>query len=347
MNKKLLPVVILGLLAGCAHLPDATIGYYLPKSTTTITVVQTISCDSAGNANAALALTVKPTYMADTGDKEPPKLPIKELDGALSDTDVDVTLTDDGRLKGINSSQTGQAGTVIKDVATVAATLAATTAENTLTWCKTPDGSKPVTLTYTSGPLDYKALVASAGKSISLRPDQGSAGLFDKVQRTFNTAALQPVVTKQVSNVVQTVTEAPDTGGVPVTLPHMKKVTLVLLWGKDENLHLAPVTSYELYLPSEDSDKQTRTFTLHIPRSAAFGTQKFVLGIADSGAISEIHYVKTNGAASALEAGQSAFTSLKPSDADQANAIKAKTDIKYQQLREATCNAKPSVDNCK
>ncbi len=357
------------MLAGCAHLPDATIGYYLPKSSTTITVVQTITCDVAKKSHATLALTVTPVYTADTDDNDPPKIKIKALDGALADTDVDATYTADGRLKGINTSQTGQAGTVIKDIVTTAATLAASGASVKPTWCNSdvakslgktdkstdadgpqdPNKSdiKPVTITYTSGALSYSKLVVGKDADIVLQADQASNALYETVKSGYSEATLMPKVTAHAAKDVQTVTEAPDTAAVPVVLPNMKKVVLELLWGKDIDLHPVSVTTYELFLPSEESDKAKRTFVLHIPPSAMFGSQKFVLGLADSGAISEIHYVKTTGAAAALEAGQSIISPLRPSQEDQANAIKAKTDIKYQQQRQAACDADPSVENCK
>lgn len=319
-----------------------------------VTVTQTIACDTTAKTPVITStLSVKPTYAADDGDGSKQSISVVKLDSAMSDTDVDFTFTDDGRLKGINMSQTGQASTIIKDVVTVAASVSALLVEahpnaGVDNWCTLDAASKPVTITYTAGPLLFAALVGAPAGNITLVPDKASQGLFAQVNPTFQSDSLTPVLMVHPAQPIQTVSDA-STSGVPVVLPEMYKVTFDLLWGSVEKKNQTRVDTQDIFIPSESTDpKVPRTFNLYIPSPQPFGTQKFVLGVAESGAVNEIHYVKTTGAASALEAGQSVLTPLQPqSTAEKANAIKAQSDLVYEQQRHAACLAKPSVDNCK
>lgn len=350
---RLLAAGLGGILAGCAQLPNATITYYLPKSSTTISVTQTVACDASKNPNVTMMLNAKPTYSADYDAGGQP-ISIHLLDGALSDTDVTVTLTDDGRLKTINSSQTGQAEAVIKEVVTVAASAAALftiqVGDKLPSWCSTKASAKPVTITYTATvngkPFAYKDLIVSDDTPIlQLAPDSSSQPVYDAIQKTSLGKGLMPVLVIHPSRILQPVSEKSQTDGIPVVLPIMHKVSLELFWGIDASGQPRHVDGQDLLLPAEGDN---RTFTLHIPPSAWFGTQKFVLIATDSGAVTSIQYVKATGATSAFTAGQDILNPLKPESAtDKASDIKAQADIIYQQQRLAACKASPSVDNCK
>lgn len=343
MNRNLLHATwLVPILTACAVLPDATITYYLPKSRTTITVTQTIACDSSKNPNVTLVLNVKPTYMADYSDAAKERIAIKALDSAMSDTDVAVALTEDGRLKSINSTQTGEAEAVIKEVVTVAATVAALgvvpTAKGKPNWCESPTAEKPVTITYKAGPYEYKDLVFASDTPKDMTVDSSSQALYDAVSKTSLGASLKPGLGIHAAQTIQPVEQKNISDGVPVALPRMSKVQIELFWGAGAS---ASVDTQDLFLPSEGTD---RTFMLYIPSSAMFGTQKFVLSLTDSGAISSIQYAKTTGAASALTATQDVLNPLKPeSTADRAAVIKAQADLIYEQQRLAGCRANPAA----
>jgi hypothetical protein len=347
MNKNLFYAAgLMSVLTGCAELPNATITYYLPKSNTTITATQTIACDSAKNPSVTVMLNAKPTYTADYSEAGKKSIAIKSLDGALSDTDVTVSLTEDGRLKGINSSQTGQAEAVIKEAVTVAAAIVAVGFVDGVkpapNWCASAAASKPVTITYTAGPYQYKDLVFDKDATpIQMVVDSGSLAVYHAVKKTSLGKNLEPALVIHASQEIQPVSEESPTAGVPVTLPRMRKVTLELFWGVDDKFEPMSVGTQDLFLPGEGAN---RTFALNIPPSAMFGTQKFVLQLADSGAITSIQYVKTTGAASALTAGQDVLAPFKPeSTADRAADVKAQADLIAQQQRLAACKAVPST----
>ncbi|KVP17202.1 hypothetical protein [Burkholderia ubonensis] len=354
--KKIIPLVLLAILTGCAQLPNSTVTYYLPKSSTTVTVAQTITCDAVKTPHVSLALNPKTVYMADYdvknyGTDGLPTVHIQDLDSSMSDTDVDFTFTTDGRLKGINTGQTGQAQTVIKDVVSVGvsvAGLAGLTVDAKKSWCEQDDAAKnPVTITYTTATLLYKDLVFAEDTDIPLSVDSGSSTMFRALTKTstFPEAKLMPKLKAHAVQDIQTVSEDKTDSGIAVVLPRMRKVPLELFWGVDKNNNDASVDAQSVYLPGEGSD---RSFILHIPPPKPFGSQKFTLALDDSGAITDIHYVKMTGGGSALEAGQAVLTPLQPKSAeDRANSIKAQTDIIYEQQRQAACKASPSVSNCK
>lgn len=354
MNKNVVPLMLFSL-TGCAQLPNETITYYLPKSTTTITVAQTITCDTGKVPHVSLALNPKTVYTADYdvenyGKSGIPKIRVKDLDSSMSDTDVDFSFTDDGRLKGINVGQTGQAQTVVKDLVSVGVSVAGLfglTGATTKSWCEQAAAKNPVTITYTTAPLSYKDLAFQTRTKLALSVDSGSKATFNLVKSTptFPEAKLLPTLMARPIQDIQTISEAPGTVGIPVVLPRMHKVPLELFWDVDKDNQPVSVDVENIYLPGE-GDK--RAFTLHIPSPELFGSQKFILALADSGAISDIHFVKTTGAASALDASQSVLTPLQPQSVkDRANAIKSQTDIIYEQQRQAACKASPSVSNCK
>ena len=66
------------------------------------------------------------SYSADRS-VEPVSIRIKSIEGGLAlftDSDMGLTFYDDGRLKGVNQSTTGQGEAIIKAAASIAATIA-------------------------------------------------------------------------------------------------------------------------------------------------------------------------------------------------------------------------------
>ncbi|WP_133647940.1 hypothetical protein [Paraburkholderia flava] len=327
------------ILTGCAVLPDATITYYLPKSQTAITATQTIACDSQKILSVTTVLNAKPAYMADYTRKAEP-LHIQKLDGMMSDTDVAVTLTDDGRLKSINSTQTGEAEAVIKEAVTVAAGVAAVAFTSTR-WCDGPNSEKPVTITYSAGPLDYKQMAVAQDTNKDMKIDDASQALYKTVSASTLDGepigdSLMPTLVIHPAQPIQTVEQTEIKDGVPITLPKMQKIRVELLWGLKSK---TSVGTQDLYLPREGENS---TFSLDIPSSAWFGTQKFILSIADSGGITSIEYGKNTGTASALTATQDVLSAKSDVTTDRIANLKAQADLIAAQQRLAGCKTKPA-----
>ena len=102
------------------------------------------------------------------------------------------------------------------------------------------------------------------------------------------------------------------------------------------------VGTQDILLPNEETPG---TFSLFIAPSAKFGTQKFILSIADAGNISSIEYSKNTGATSALTAGQDVLSVKSDATADRIANLKAQGDLIAAQTRLAVC--KTDSANCK
>src|ERR1700744_5225548 len=112
------------LLCGCASTPDVTYTYHLATSRTTVAVTQNVACDASGTRLLITysAPTVTTNFMADPARTY--SIPIHELDSAFANTDIGVTLSDDGRLKGVNAANTGEATTILKSFINATTTVA-------------------------------------------------------------------------------------------------------------------------------------------------------------------------------------------------------------------------------
>ncbi|CAG9250775.1 hypothetical protein [Paraburkholderia caribensis] len=319
------------LLGACARLPDATITYYLPKSETTITVTQTVACDSMSGVFVNNSVSPKVVYSADLTAPRPLKL--KALSGAFADADVTVGLMEDGRLKSINSDLTGQGENVIKSMVLVGTSVAGIAAAPTRWSCKTPtdETQKPATLTYTLGPLDYAEMTTPTDHVPTA--DEGSKKLLAQIRQLVPEIVPTIRIGKAEAPVAVT---APDAEGVAVALPRMASVPIQLIWnGKN-------VWEENLVIPEEGAD---RTYNLYIKKSPVFGNQKFGIELAESGAVTKIQYAKTSGASASANAISAVATPLKRDTLiEQVSDIKAKADLIAQQQRLARCLTTP--DKC-
>jgi hypothetical protein len=118
--------LVITALPGCASVPDVTVNYYLPRGVLQTTVVRTIACDVQNNVFLASTVIAKPVYSRDPGSGK--SLKLKDLNGAFANADVGLTFYEDGRLSGLNVTQTGQGGEILKSAVLLAgAVLAAWT----------------------------------------------------------------------------------------------------------------------------------------------------------------------------------------------------------------------------
>lgn len=144
-------IVLSGFHLGCAHIPDTKVGYYLAQSNVKFKVIRTVACDAGNNPIVASATTPTVTHSADTNNYFLVDLP--GLKGALSDTDVKFDFYEDGRLKNVNATNTGQGESVLKTIVSIATAAfgldgGTPTYPMECAWIKEVGGGKPLTLTY-------------------------------------------------------------------------------------------------------------------------------------------------------------------------------------------------------
>lgn len=331
---------MMGLLAGCAHVPDVTMRYYLPQSSATVAITQTADCDAAQQrVFVATSATGTVTYSSDL--TRPQTFRLKAAGSDLADIDGSFTFTEDGRLKGISYSSTGQGETILKSAIALSSALmgmvgvAGGVKPKPVFECLTiakAGGGKPVTLTYTvqlGNPID------KAGATIVPKADASSGSLYLALSKAL------PKLRLVVSDAIPVQSVAAGTVGsdeVPLTLSELARLT-VTLKATDPQAGEADVWQQAIAAPTRT------TYTLPISKAALFGKSSFTLGLAESGAVTTIGYGSTSGASAAMNAGAALTTELTGSSkVEQAAEFKAQADFIAQQQRLVRCQANP--DKC-
>lgn len=350
----------LALLGGCASIPDITVSYRPVKWALVVTVAHTITC----NRDNSLAVVERgaaylPIYSAAAADPRF-RIQLKALDRFYADADIALALTDDGRLKSINQSTTGQGETLVKSAIAAAATIAAVPAV-------------PSVAAAASGGVELFSNNANRKRAASAR----STSVCDVVRKWSLSA---PDQLPQVSLVQTAVIKADSSGVVPAEtsedqrklLDELKQARLDLSAAVTPSFavgELQPIAEPGTSVASNEvpltlqrmlslgvavSDVQgdigsksipvptKEIFVLPIPKAALFGKQSFSLALADSGRISSIGYGRTAGAPSVLGAVTAAAGAETTADTAEAAAMKAAADLIAQQQRFNTCKLKPS-----
>jgi hypothetical protein len=332
-----------GLMSACTTTPDVTVHYFLPKAETRLQVLQSIDCD-AGKENLLIATTVTPatTYLANRD--RPQAFAFKGVDGIFANADLSFTLTDDGRLKSVNATETGKGEDILKAATTLAVSLGglnlfdeeiklpvggSKTAE--CDFIAAVGNNKPISLSY-SATLDYSDVEFSS--ALPIKPDQGSIVYFKHLE------AKLPKLSVSLQNrtkIAPAATANPkaDASTATLTLTGLQAVELHVSAATDQGG--AEIWQDRAIIPDKDA-----TIGLPVPRAEPFGNRTFALTLADSGAITQLRYAKDAGATGVLNALNAGAVALKPdTDADKAAAIKAQADLIAQQQRLLACQTKP------
>jgi hypothetical protein len=343
---------LVGGLAACSSIPDVRYSYYLPTSATTISITQTIACNTE---NTALLVTTTPSITTNyTADYEsgPYRVGIKQFEGPMStfvDSNATFTFTEDGRLKTVNQDSTGQGEAVVKSAVTLGTTL--TKFGLFALKGKNGDGVKPIcdaiaklspdgkgtsaTLSYNwTGDLEQKF-----GSSFNPELVSSSRATFQKIN--VGAGLPQPAIIVGAAKSIGSRAIYSHACGMadPAVVELKLKETKVAEVKVDDKLNA--IWNGAVTVPIKKG-----VYCLQIPEAAIFGSQKFALQLSDAGAITSITYGKGSGAAGALNAANSIATAVQPeADAARAADIKAQADIIAQQQRLMRCQTNPSTCN--
>lgn len=324
--------------AGCAHLPDATIRYYLAQSAVSFKAVRTVACAADGRLVSATTVTPSVAHAADRSSAH--AIPLASLRGAFTDGDLKVELYDDGRLKSVNATGTGEAQPILKTaIAIVGAAVATQSIDGhgkPATPCervKAAGRGKPRTLTY-EGAIDL-----SRGPAVAqpLEPDPAARELLDAVggacAYVLDARAMPPPFEYA----------AQDGDVVIVVRPPGEAHVVVRTGGLGGGCDAEPpawdgrVTAAQLGKGHE--------YALPIPKPPLFGKQVFAATFQESGALSSVQYASTAGTGSALDALGAAVSGATGAAAAKAAQLKAESDLIEQQERFVRCEADPA--SCK
>jgi len=305
MTKISIALLCCALLSACATMPDVDVKYILANAKTTVSLTQTVSClkDKKGNpTNKGLvfsygAPTVTTAIFADKDLGGPGKgvqtLTLHDYDTSLSDVDFAVTLSDDGRLKGINVARTGEAETILKS-AIALGTAVAVAGAGVGTWTtecdvmkKWGDG-KAVSLTYTAN------LNPTSTNKVQLAVvvDQTSQRIYDALNINGN---MPDIFVKATATDIPNAITVRGSYTHSLTLQTPVSTKLRIVEGElPDSSDNGTIYSSIVLVPGPT------LYALPIPDNVSFGSAKMVLSLSDTGAINTLEYSKNTGAAGPL-----------------------------------------------
>lgn len=331
--EKVIALFMVMVLAGCSALPDVVYSYKKTDWNGLATVTQTVVCNADNTQIIAVnAAALSTSYFA--SDEDPLKISINRLDAKFADAEIAMSLTEDGRLKGINQSTTGQGESIIKSVSTLAATVAMLSAVDTAgspsiaTQCALINkwgAGKPVALLYRQS-FNADNIV----EPLEISPAAESSGLLNLLKFPLPTLKITKKNTE--SNIQKSNVDSKSKDYVMLALQEMQSLKVVVSDSEKKEIN-----TFQISVPTKKS------FELPIPKAKFFGKQAFVLGLSDAGSVTNISYGKGNGVAGAINSINTVAASQ--SDIAEVAELKAQADLIAQQQRLAACIAKP--EQCK
>ena len=325
------------LLVGCAHLPDATVQYYLPKTEVSFGVIRTVACDSNNYVLMADVVTPTVSHVADRDAIK--KVSLASMRGKFSDSDVKFEYYDDGRLQGFNGASTGQGEAILKTAITTAGAIVM------LGGVKIPHptecaairklgGEKPLALTY-QGKFDLRNKQPQP-----LPPEHVSQIIIDQHSLSGVVGNACAMLLEEKAALLRS-SYAPKEGDILLSLrePGLAKIKVA---AECENI-ASQKSIWEGYV----TVAQFGTFyDLPLPPPTTFGKRGVAASFSESGALKLVQFTSDTGVGQALNIMNAAYTTAEEkTTAEKAAAIQAKADLIAQQQRLLQCLAEPK--NCK
>lgn len=382
--KRLAAFGCLGLLAACASTPPVTATYYHPTTTLEGRVVRSIACSPATAAEGivpnqiflAHLVTSKATHGSDY-ESGAQTLAMDGLDNWYANSDVTITLRDDGRLAGINTKATGQGGAIVEAALEVVALAAATdgpdNAQRRADACKDvrawgDEGVLKITFAFSENfaSLPTRRALAAIGDDedrwaeiapavgdlcLMIVPVQGSQTPPFALRSETNARGDIAVNLRQPVTVRATLSSVPSNQCVDPPPPRSVGAASRPL-PADAAPCLAPTRAYfasptEVDVPGTPVWEATapvsqcgEPYSLPIPRAALFGQNAFGLALAESGAVTTLTYGTQPGTAEAIGAAGQAIDAFNgDTTAQKGAALKAEADLIAAQQRLLRCRA--------
>ena len=340
----------LGIIAaGCANTPDLTVSYFLAKSELQLEVIRTVTCNDSNDL--IVATTVNPTvsHMADTGASK--TIEIAKLDSPLSHSDLKFEFYEDGRLKGVNTTSTGQGETILKSAISLAGGVATTAFAFQYDKKKNGEQNGNALLNacnYINGDssIRKKTMTLKFEGSMLAEPKNCETELC--IEPTAETAIHMEALGAVLGKINVTIKPlTPDVrvkrgsstdDDVLLTLRQPANVTVAVSMGQDG----APGTE-DSWSGNYAMAQYGTEYEIPVPKAPVFGKQTFNLAVAPSGAITKIGYTKAPGVAQAIGVGQNVLDTFGPTPAAAAQTaeLKAEANLIAAQQRLVRCRADP------
>ncbi len=340
-NSIVISLMSLFLISGCANLPDTKIGYYLPKTQVSFKVIRTIACNADNYPIIANTVSPKVIHSANVGDLQP--IDLKGLQGVFTDADVKFEFYDDGRLKAINTSNTGQGEAILKTTVSIVSaavglnksfavpSISSDVYEDKCNFIKGIAKDEPITLTYS------RNIDISNSDYQKFKPDAQSH-YYDQELKIFlgniqgkvistETPSNTPVFENKEKDSINIKALSPGAVTIEIEADNISDPKDKVIWSG--NLPVADIgTPYDI----------------PIPKPALFGKTTFAATFGESGALTSVHYVSSTGAGQALNVVDSAIGEFhNKTTSEKAAEVKAEADLIAQQQRLVKCVADPSI----
>jgi hypothetical protein len=341
-------------IVGCAHTPPVRVNYYLAQSEVSFKVIRTVSCDEGNHPIVATSVTPTVRHSADLGHG-PETIELADLKGPLSDTDLKFEFYEDGRLKGVNATSTGQGEGIFKSAISLIATAALGTVETDLsTECaniKKWNGGKPLTVSFEGvvlldkNPLDTEqSIPAEAGSVFYAKELREAIGdvCATVTRRTGVDAPGGPsAIVAAAPPIVSPAQYSPQKAEALIKLRQPGRASISVTSGPPGACSASVLWSGDVL-----AGQFGQPYVLPLPRAAVFGKQVFAISLSESGSLTSLQYASNTGAGQALNVASAALTAAQgPTDAQRAAQLKAEGDVIAAQQRLVQCQAHP--ETCK
>jgi len=329
VKKSAAAILLLGSV-GCAHMPDATVRYYLAKSNVSFKVLRSLACDPAGGIVVLDTVSSTVSHEADTSKAIEVRL--DKLSGAFTDSDIKFEFYEDRRLKSINATTTGQGEEILKTAISIAAAAAGIRTKSiaALSDCdyisEFGGDSDTLTLTYEGG-VDLEKVGLHC-----FSPDKTSLAHAIRFQPRVGDICAVVTGTEQLPPPVAKGSQGND---VLLTARQPALVKIRVLGGPMGNQVLSEG-------PVAVARSGIGDYDLPIPSAAVFGKRVFAATFDPSGTLTMVQYAGSAGTGQALNVVNSALTEIRSAAEKKAAALNAEASLIAAQQRLAKCRADPA-----
>ncbi len=337
----LLAITPLLLLSACGgSMPNVKAGYYLPKSELNLTITQTAACAKSNIPIITTNVTLNPSYSSDTTTSY--TLDLSEIDGNFTKADATMEFYPDGRLKSINTTQTGTGSEILTAALALAAKLSADedpsqtpNKKEITTACialkSLVKDEKPLTIIY-KGHTDFKTKTSHT--TIKLKRMSVSDFTFKKIKPIFGELTATYSIPATPPTPIHTLG---NHEGQTIKLKESALAEIII-----KNTHMAYNSSE--YKGQVRVPQHGKLFHLPVQKAPFFGKNTFELALDESGHVSKLTYSGENGTASLFDSLSGVATQAKGNKVqDEAARIQAEADLIAQQQRLIKCQADPST----
>lgn len=358
-------ILIALLVSGCTSLPKLEVGYYLPESYVNPAVTQLISCTPGqGTENGEIenrrllfAYAVSPNVYHRADPDASHKLDLEEISEVYYNAELKMEFFPDGRLKSIGAKSIGQGAAIVDSVLAVADAVIPLSADSPghdsacdyiANATGKTDGTGVISLTYSpDAPI---AITDANGTVPGLDPSESTEPHYKKLSDLNVLPNLEFKAIKADGTLFST-TEA----------EHFKDLRVAgIVGGKDrsmtpctagaassERLVLRETSLMRLTLTANDAKvwfgssivAEDSCFSVPLVEKALFGTRYLKVTMDGNGLATALEFTSEQGVSASLGALGSSISGATISDAEEAAALDAQSDLIYQRERLLRCEA--------